>query len=75
MTSTTTAAASASGAGDVSSHATQPRRAGLSAGSSRAHTVRSNDGGRSIAPAVSSIYASTRCSRAYSERQNAHSRR
>ena len=32
MTSTTTAAASASGAGDVSSHATQPRRAGLQSG-------------------------------------------
>ena len=66
-TSTTTAAARPSGAGDISQDI-QLRRAGRRFGSSRAHTVRSNDGGGSTATALSSMTPSTRCSRTYSPR-------
>jgi hypothetical protein len=55
----------ASGAGDISQDI-QLRRAGRRFGSSRAHTVRSNDGGGSTATALSSMTPSTCCSRTYS---------
>ena len=73
-TRTTTAAARPSGAGDISQDI-QLRRAGRRFGSSRAHTVRSNDGGGSTATALSSMTPSTCCSRAYSPRHGPHASR